>query len=99
MGDNSHLLYNHGTIQGAAGDIDSFVGLMHGKLEDVNGDFNRLRGNWDSDSARQFDDCRKRWEDGAREIADTLLRLKMALVGASDRMSQADQRAKQLFPG
>jgi WXG100 family type VII secretion target len=99
VSDNSHLLYNHTTIQGAAGDIDKFVSLMHSKLEDATSDFNRLRSNWDSDSARQFDDCRKRWEKGARELADTLLRLKLALIGASDRMSQADNRAKQLFPG
>lgn len=99
MGDNSQLLYNHGTIHGAAGDIDKFVRVMHDKLEGVDSDFNRLRSSWDSDSARQFDDCRKRWEDGAREIADHLLRLKMALIGASERMSDADKRAKQLFPG
>ena len=99
MGDNSQLLYNHTTIHGAAGDIDKFVGIMHAKLEDVDKDFNRLRSNWDSDSAHQFDDARKRWEDGAREIADVLLRLKLALTGASDRMADADNRAKKLFPG
>ncbi|MGA8112387.1 MAG: WXG100 family type VII secretion target [Actinocatenispora sp.] len=93
------LLYNHTTIQGACGDIDTFVNSMNTTLDDVEKDFNRLRSNWDSDSARQFDACKKRWNDGARNIASTLLKLKLALSGASDRMNSADQRAKNLFPG
>lgn len=93
------LLYNHGTIQGACGDIDTFVNQMNGTLDGVEKDFNRLRSNWDSESAQQFDQCKQRWNHGARNIADTLLRLKLALQGASDRMGQADRRAKNLFPG
>jgi WXG100 family type VII secretion target len=96
---DGQITYNQGTIQNAVQSIDTFVKNMGGTLDSVESDFNRLRANWDSESAKDFDSCKARWQEGARDITATLTKLKVALAGAGDRMAQTDQRAKGLFTG
>jgi 6 kDa early secretory antigenic target len=92
------ILYNYGGIQEAAASIDRFVQFMNSELDTVEAGGRRLLGTWDSDASNAFNDCVRRWNQNARDLAVLLLQLKDALDDGVIDMAAADRKAAALFP-
>jgi WXG100 family type VII secretion target len=94
------IVYQFGGIESVAGAIQSFVGQMNSKLDEVDGTFNSLIANgWSGQGADAFQQCKQQWHQGAQDMAQTLHSLSQKVNEASTQMAQADSAAARNFGG
>jgi WXG100 family type VII secretion target len=100
MGDGyGGITYQYGTIETAAGNIDSFINYMNSELADVESKLRPLETDWTADAQQAYLACKTKWRSNADEIVGVLGQLKAALSAAGTRMQEADNAAKGAFPG
>ena len=99
MGDGyGGITYTYGTIETAAGNIDSFISYMNSELADIESKLRPLETEWTSDAQQAYLACKNKWRSNADEIIGVLMQLKSALSAAGSRMQEADHAATKMFP-
>ena len=93
------ITYTYGTIEAAAGNINSFIQFMNSELSDIESKLRPLETDWTADAQQAYLAQKNKWQTNAQEIVGILEQLKGALSSAGSRMQEADQAATKMFPG
>lgn len=92
------LIYDFGTMQAAAGGIETAVTRMQTTLSNLEADLRPLEGDsWSSDAQQAYLQRKQRWQTAAQDINTTLTKVKVALQGAAEGMQAQDKKATGYF--
>ncbi|SIR64906.1 WXG100 family type VII secretion target [Micromonospora avicenniae] len=88
----SPITYNFGQISDVATAIGTYQGHMDGALQDLYTQFTQLfAADWQGAAGQACDEARQKWNQGANEIKDALMRVGVKLGASADRMQQVDR--------
>ncbi|HIW62532.1 MAG TPA: WXG100 family type VII secretion target [Candidatus Stackebrandtia excrementipullorum] len=95
----TNLRYDYGGISSATGAIDTFIRKMDGVMDDIEAALKPLEGEaWSgSDAQVAYLEQKNIWREAALAIAQSLVKLKVALNDGAEGIRATDLRAASFF--